>query len=96
MSSEKVKILFVIDHLDGGGAEKQCLNVVNNINRAGFEPCLFLTEKQGILFKKLKTFASTLAFPVEIVVFPPVLLFELLCPESAERTMLLPNVASFV
>ncbi|MCL5073714.1 MAG: glycosyltransferase, partial [Actinobacteria bacterium] len=59
MSSEKVKILFVIDHLDGGGAEKQCLNVVNNINRAGFEPCLFLTEKQGILFKKLKTGIKT-------------------------------------
>jgi glycosyltransferase involved in cell wall biosynthesis len=45
-----MKILYVIDHLVGGGAEQQFVNIVNNVNA---EKLVFLTEKGGIREKDL-------------------------------------------
>ncbi len=50
---EKLRILFVIDHLGGGGAERQFLNLVNTIDREKFEPHVFITEKKGERFSEL-------------------------------------------
>lgn len=50
---ERLKVLFVIDHLGGGGAERQFLNLVNNLDRERFEPHVFLAEKQGARFDEL-------------------------------------------
>lgn len=41
----RVKILFVIDHLGGGGAEQQFVNIVNNVSA---EKYVYLTEGKGI------------------------------------------------
>jgi glycosyltransferase involved in cell wall biosynthesis len=50
---EKLRILFVIDHLGGGGAERQFINLVNSINRQKFESHVFITEKKGDRFREL-------------------------------------------
>ncbi len=52
---EKIKILAIIDHLDGGGAEIQFLNLYNNINRELFDICIFLTERKGRRFNQLNS-----------------------------------------
>jgi len=50
---EKIKILGVIDHLDGGGAELQFLNLFNNLDRQLFDIYVFFTEKKGKRFEEL-------------------------------------------
>jgi glycosyltransferase involved in cell wall biosynthesis len=50
---EKLKVLFVIDHLGGGGAEQQFRNLVNAIDREKFEPHVFLAERRGSRFDEL-------------------------------------------
>jgi glycosyltransferase involved in cell wall biosynthesis len=50
---EKLKILFVIDHVGGGGAEQQFRNLVNSINRERLEPHVFLVEGKGRRFDEL-------------------------------------------
>jgi len=52
---EKIKILFVIDHLGKGGAERQLLYLVNNIDREKFKPHIFITERKGERFSELKS-----------------------------------------
>lgn len=50
---ERIKILFVTDHIGGGGAERQFLNLINNIDREQFEPHMFITERKGDRFSEL-------------------------------------------
>lgn len=50
----KLKILFVIDHLGRGGAERQFINLVNNIDRKSFEVYVFIAERRGERFQELK------------------------------------------
>lgn len=50
----KIKLLFVIDHLGGGGAEFQLVEVLNNLNREEFDLHLFLTEGGGTRLKNLR------------------------------------------
>jgi glycosyltransferase involved in cell wall biosynthesis len=50
----KLNILFVIDHLGGGGAELQLVEIMNNLNRRDFQISLFLTEGGGVRQNKLK------------------------------------------
>ncbi len=45
-----MRILYVIDHLRGGGAEQQFINIVNNVNA---EKCVYLTEDRGIRVESL-------------------------------------------
>lgn len=39
---ERIKILFVMENLNAGGAEKVFLNIINNIDRGKFNPILLL------------------------------------------------------
>jgi glycosyltransferase involved in cell wall biosynthesis len=50
---ERLKVLFVIDHLGGGGAERQLINLVNGIDRERFESHVFITERRGERFGEL-------------------------------------------
>ncbi|MGO9613014.1 MAG: glycosyltransferase [Dissulfurispiraceae bacterium] len=50
---EKIRILLVIDHLSGGGAEQQFLNLANHIDNDNFEPHIFITERKGERFADL-------------------------------------------
>ncbi|MBN1868981.1 MAG: glycosyltransferase [Candidatus Omnitrophica bacterium] len=46
--SNKIKLLAVIHSLHGGGAERQFIHIVNNLDRKSFDIAVCLFEKQGI------------------------------------------------
>lgn len=48
------KILFLIYNLDGGGAEKVLMKVLEKINKTKYEIDLFLIKKEGIYLEYLK------------------------------------------
>lgn len=47
------KILFIMRTLDGGGAEKVLINILNNINYKKYNITLLLINKQGIYMKDI-------------------------------------------
>ena len=59
---EKIKILAVIDHLGKGGAERQFINLVNNLNKEIFEVHVFITERPGERFNELSSDIKTYGF----------------------------------
>lgn len=50
---DKIKIVFFISDLGGGGAERVLLNILRNIDRSHFIPILFLFKRYGILLSSL-------------------------------------------
>ncbi|MAT14332.1 MAG: hypothetical protein CMJ46_03585 [Planctomyces sp.] len=51
--SGKLRILFVIGTMDGGGAERQVLEILRGIDRDRFEPRLYLIHKRGALLSQI-------------------------------------------
>ncbi|MPQ44207.1 glycosyltransferase [Clostridium tarantellae] len=51
--SKKIKITFVLNNLEGGGAERILTNIVNSLDREKFIPNIFLFEKQGVYLNYL-------------------------------------------
>lgn len=49
------KILFLIYNLDGGGAEKVLLKILEKIDKSKFKIDLFLIKKEGVYLKEFKT-----------------------------------------
>jgi glycosyltransferase involved in cell wall biosynthesis len=47
LNCDKVKILFFINSLSGGGAERVVVEVINNLDRSRFIPGLLLLKKTG-------------------------------------------------
>lgn len=50
----KIKLLFVINSLEGGGAEKVLVKILNNISNKKFICSVALLRKEGIYIKELK------------------------------------------
>jgi glycosyltransferase involved in cell wall biosynthesis len=46
----KLRIVFILQNLNGGGAERTTLNVLRHLDRNRFEPVLFLLENSGVYF----------------------------------------------
>ncbi|MGJ0703427.1 glycosyltransferase, partial [Clostridium perfringens] len=49
----KKNILFVMNNLNGGGAEKVLVDIINNLNFEKFNIDLFLVKKQGIYLENI-------------------------------------------
>lgn len=49
----RVRVLFAIGHLGGGGAERQLLEIVKRIDRTRFEPLIYLSLKAGELLSEV-------------------------------------------
>jgi glycosyltransferase involved in cell wall biosynthesis len=50
---KKLKIIFFLPTLTGGGAERVVVNLINNIDRGMFEPSILLLHKKGEYFKQV-------------------------------------------
>ena len=48
-SSSRIRVLFVIGTMGGGGAERQVVEILKRLDRTRFEPFLYLAMKQGEL-----------------------------------------------
>lgn len=46
-ADKKIKVLFVISSLGGGGAERQLVDTLRHLDRSRFEPALCLLKKKG-------------------------------------------------
>ena len=44
----KRKILFILNNLEGGGAEAVVVNLFNNLDRERFQLGLFLLKNEGV------------------------------------------------
>jgi glycosyltransferase involved in cell wall biosynthesis len=49
----RVRVLFVIGSMGGGGAERQVLEILKRLDRTRFEPSLYLAVKQGELLAEV-------------------------------------------
>jgi glycosyltransferase involved in cell wall biosynthesis len=51
MEKERVKVVFFLHSLSGGGAERVVLRVVQHLDRSRFRPLLILMEKKGVFLE---------------------------------------------
>ncbi len=49
----KRRILFILNNLEGGGAEAVVVNLLNNLDRERFQLGLFLLKNEGVYFDRL-------------------------------------------
>jgi glycosyltransferase involved in cell wall biosynthesis len=49
----KQRVIFILQNLDGGGAERTTLNTLRHLDRNRFEPVLFLLERSGVYFPEV-------------------------------------------
>ncbi|MGE5392022.1 MAG: glycosyltransferase [Deltaproteobacteria bacterium] len=48
-----LKVMFVLPNLGSGGAERNTLNLMRNLDRSRFKPVLFLVKNEGVLSKEV-------------------------------------------
>jgi glycosyltransferase involved in cell wall biosynthesis len=53
MAQNRIKVLFILQNLNGGGAERHTLNVMRHLDRSRFAPGLFLFERVGVYFDEV-------------------------------------------
>jgi glycosyltransferase involved in cell wall biosynthesis len=51
--SARLKVLFVIGTMSGGGAERQVIEILKHLDRARFEPLLYLATRAGELLDQV-------------------------------------------
>ncbi|MCW3105602.1 MAG: glycosyl transferase [Segetibacter sp.] len=54
MKKDKIKILIILNNLEGGGAERVFVNIANDFAEAGLETEFLLGRKRGVYFDILK------------------------------------------
>ena len=59
------KVLFAINNLEGGGAEKVLVDLVNNLNKKKYTVDLFLIDKTGVFLEKLDKDIKVLSSYIE-------------------------------
>src|SRR5688572_5586754 len=52
-AAARIRVLFAVSTMGGGGAERQVLSILQHINRERFDPCLYLIERRGELIEHL-------------------------------------------
>ena len=53
MAMTKVRVLFVMSDLGGGGAERSLLELLGRLDRSRIQPCLFLLKRQGVHLERV-------------------------------------------
>ena len=62
MSSSRIRVLLCSSSMDGGGSEKQLLNLLKGLNRERFEPLLYLLYESGVLLDEVPEDIKRFAF----------------------------------
>lgn len=60
--SERIRVLFAIGTMGGGGAERQVVEILKHLDRARFEPCLYLIRRTGELLSEVPADVPSFAF----------------------------------
>lgn len=48
-----LKVLFILPNINGGGAERVVLSIIRHLDRNRFQPVLFLTKDEGVLWDEV-------------------------------------------
>ena len=62
MSSSRIRVLLCSSSMDGGGSEKQLLNLLKGLDRERFEPVLYLLYESGVLLDEVPEDIKRFAF----------------------------------
>ena len=62
MSSSRIRVLLCSSSMDGGGSEKQLLNLLKGLDRERFEPILYLLYESGVLLDEVPEDIKRFAF----------------------------------
>ena len=60
------KVLFVIMHLEMGGAEKSLVNLLNELSPDDMDLDLLLIKRQGVLMKQVPDWVNIIDAPYEL------------------------------
>jgi glycosyltransferase involved in cell wall biosynthesis len=60
--SERIRVLFTIGSMAGGGSERQMLSVLRHLDRARFTPLLYLVDRRGELLHEVPADVPVFAF----------------------------------
>jgi len=60
--SNPCRVLFAIGSLEGGGAERQLVEILKHLDRSRFSPSLYLVNRRGELFDELADDVEVTAF----------------------------------
>ena len=60
--AEPQRVLFAIGSLEGGGAERQMVEILKHLDRSRFSPSLYLVNRRGELLDELPQDVSVCAF----------------------------------
>ena len=58
----RLRVLFVIGTMSGGGAERQVIEILRHLDRARFEPLLYLASREGELLGEIPADVPLFAF----------------------------------
>jgi len=59
---DRIRVLFAIGSLDGGGTERQIINILRHLDRSQFEPHLYLVRRAGEFLNEVPDDVSITAF----------------------------------
>ena len=65
MASQRIRVLLCSSSMDGGGSEKQLLNLLRGLDRDRFEPVLYLLYESGVLLEEVPEDVKRVAFWTE-------------------------------
>lgn len=65
MASQRIRVLLCSSSMDGGGSEKQLLNLLKGLDRDRFEPVLYLLYESGVLLEEVPEDVKRVAFWTE-------------------------------
>jgi glycosyltransferase involved in cell wall biosynthesis len=61
-SARRIRLLVLIGSMGGGGAERQVVNLLHDLDRNGFEPILYLVYRTGPLLAEIPADVPVIAF----------------------------------
>lgn len=59
---DRIRVLFAIGSLEGGGSERQVINILRHLDRSQFEPHLYLVRRAGEFLNEVPDDVSITAF----------------------------------
>lgn len=59
---DRIRVLFAIGSMAGGGAERQMLGILHHLDRSRFDPLLYLVDRKGELLDEVPADVSIFSF----------------------------------
>lgn len=85
--SKKIKILFLVPNLEGGGSERVVSLLANYINRQDFTPTIVLLQKKGIYLQQIEEDVRIIDLNIKRVRYAGLALIQLIKKEKPDLVL---------